>query len=756
MLGKTSEEELDTILSGAARRHEIDDPLELVAQSVVDEAYRRFQSSLVMCRAYVTVSLGALPKANADWVRDLVEAKGVSAELTERTPVISLVGSAGRLPEWNDRRRSAGHKGIPMVSASFIDAIPMMSRLMASLGGDLDWIDDSEGDAVISRLGTVAGTFYVGDATSDVDGRGRLIISASDFVARHGVRTVFGVGGAFASGQILVLLFFCSESIDFEVVERFRAPFLALKSNLAGHLRRVFVDGGANEGSRTPDSHRSRPAMLTNGELAELVGKRLGDLDTLNRLYLDLESKLEQKTHDLRLILDNAGDAFAVVDLTGTLRGEATRQAVAWFGAHRPGQPLWSWLFQGTSHEAANAELGFFQLAEGILPFEHVVEQMPCRFARDGRSFEIGYHPIRERGEIGRVLVVVRDVTAREAARRAEARSRELHAVMTNAVQDLAAFRRFANEVGALVAAIARSDSGAAKLDHVTYLRTLHTLKGNAAMFGFATFSNEVHEVENVVLAGEETPADHGRALTAAWEDAIAPLASLVDGAQLAHVDLTPDEHRRFLAGLAGTTPREELLAIANSWTDERAARPLDRLARHARHLAVRLGRSLSVSCEGGSLRLPVAPLEAFWASAVHLVRNAVDHGIEDEDERARAGKPAIATVRFQCAREGTELVVTVEDDGRGIDWDAVRAKAAARGLPSSSVEDLQAALFADGISTRAEASALSGRGVGLAAVLAACRELGGAIAVRSTPGSGTAFVVRVPLWASSAVVRAA
>ncbi len=750
MLRKTSEEELHAVLSGAARRHDVDAPLEEVAQSVVDAAYRRFESTLVMCRAYVTVSLGALPESNATWVRELADAKGVTPELSDRTPVISLVGSAGRLPEWNDRRRSRGHRGIPMVSASFIDAIPMMSRLMASLGGDLDWIDDAEGDAVISRLGTVAGTFYVRDAAADVDGRGRLIISADDFVAQ------FGVGGAFASGQILVLLFFCSEELDFDVVERFRAPFLELKSNLAGHLRRVFVDGGASDVARAPDSHRSRAAAtITNAELSALVGKRLGDLDTLNHLYLDLESKLEQKTHDLRLILDNAGDAFAIVDLDGGIRGEATRQAVDWFGAHRAGQPLWTWLFEEGTAPAANTELGFFQLGDGLLTFDHVVAQMPTRFARDGRSFEICYQPIRMRGVVARLLVVVRDVTARDAAQRAEARGREMHAIMSNAVQDLPAFRRFTSEVGSLVSALMRSDSGAAELDRVTYLRTLHTLKGNAAMFGFATFSNLVHEVENDVLAGEER-ADRGRSLAAAWEEAIAPLASLAENAQSDHVDLTPDEHRHFLASLASGASRDELLAIARSWADERATSPLERLARHARHLAVRLGRSLTVSCEGGGLRLPRAALEPFWASAVHLVRNAVDHGVEDEVERARVGKATVATLRFHCERAGERVVVEVEDDGRGIDWEAVRAKAAERGLPSATAEDLQAALFADGISTRAEANALSGRGVGLAAVRAACRELGGSIEVTSWRGRGTRFVARLPLWPRTELGRAA
>jgi hypothetical protein len=174
---------------------------EELAQGTCRGLYERFEESIVLARCYVTAPFSALPQRNATWVRDLAEAKGVAAELHDRTPVISLVGTAGRSPAWNSRFDSQGHVGIPMVSASFIDAIPMMSRLMASLGGNLSWIDSRDVSHVVARLGSISGLFYVAQAAADLDGRGRHIIPAADFVSQYGVQTVFGSGGAFNSDR---------------------------------------------------------------------------------------------------------------------------------------------------------------------------------------------------------------------------------------------------------------------------------------------------------------------------------------------------------------------------------------------------------------------------------------------------------------------------------------------------------------------------------------------------------------------------
>jgi two-component system chemotaxis sensor kinase CheA len=139
-------------------------------------------------------------------------------------------------------------------------------------------------------------------------------------------------------------------------------------------------------------------------------------------------------------------------------------------------------------------------------------------------------------------------------------------------------------------------------------------------------------------------------------------------------------------------------------------------------------------------LRLPAERWAPFWAAFAHAVRNAVDHGVEQPEAREAAGKPRVGTLRMSTAVQGEELVVAIEDDGAGVPWELVRAKAAARGLPHTTRDELVEALFADRLSTRDHVTTLSGRGVGLGAVREAIRKLGGRVEVDSLPGRGARF----------------
>jgi signal transduction histidine kinase/DNA-binding NarL/FixJ family response regulator len=383
----------------------------------------------VLARAFVTVPMKALPPFSAEWVRELARGKGIDSELTADTPVIALVGSAGRDPAWNDRKNSRGHVGIPLTSASFIDAIPMMSRLMASLGGDLKWIGKRDVGEMVSRLGTATGTFYVAEAAHDTDAAGRRIISAAEFVQAHGVRTVFGLGGAFATGELIVVLIFCSVPVPRAVVEAFQGPLLHFKAAAAHLLGQVFVDGEVCR-RETDAAQRSSPALGDGRELhqsveARLLAKQI-ELDTLNAHYLELESQLEHRTRSLKLILDSTGDGMLLVDAAGKLVGEVTAAVARWFSAPTPGMSIESLLFDDDAAQALVFRESFAQLVSDAVPFEAAADAMPQRLQRRDATLRLCYHRVREKEHPARVLVVIADVTAAVAAERAQERAREL------------------------------------------------------------------------------------------------------------------------------------------------------------------------------------------------------------------------------------------------------------------------------------------------------------------------------------------
>jgi hypothetical protein len=146
---------------------------------------------------------------------------------------LSLVGTHGRSPDWNDRRNSKGHVGIPLISSAFVDGIPMISRLLKELGVSLDWVDTQDPE-IVEKMDRTAGLFFVENAASATDHQGRKIIPAEDFVAEYNVKTVFGVGGGYASGQILVIVAFCRDDVPREIGARFVALRDAFKAKTSG------------------------------------------------------------------------------------------------------------------------------------------------------------------------------------------------------------------------------------------------------------------------------------------------------------------------------------------------------------------------------------------------------------------------------------------------------------------------------------------------------------------------------------------
>jgi len=128
------------------------------------------------------------------------------------------------------------------------------------------------------------------------------------------------------------------------------------------------------------------------------------------------------------------------------------------------------------------------------------------------------------------------------------------------------------------------------------------------------------------------------------------------------------------------------------------------------------------------------APL---WPALVHAVRSAIDHGIEVPSERLAAGEAERGRIALRAARSGATIAIEVHDDGRGIDWDRIRERAAARGSNIDSKDAVQANLFAGGVSTAQEVTDISGRGVGMSALSTVVHDLGGSIQLDRITGGG-------------------
>ena len=173
------------------------------------------------------------------------------------------------------------------------------------------------------------------------------------------------------------------------------------------------------------------------------------------------------------------------------------------------------------------------------------------------------------------------------------------------------------------------------------------------------------------------------------------------------------------------------------------------RLPRLVRDLSHQLGKEVNLEVEGRDTELDRTAVDALVEPLMHLVRNAIDHGIEMPEARAKAKKPEAGNLLIAARHEGGEVVIAITDDGAGVDTGAVVARARERGIIGADDLDEDQAielLFTPGFSTRAEVTDVSGRGVGMDAVRAAVRGFGGDVSVRSEFGKGTTTELRMPL----------
>jgi len=176
------------------------------------------------------------------------------------------------------------------------------------------------------------------------------------------------------------------------------------------------------------------------------------------------------------------------------------------------------------------------------------------------------------------------------------------------------------------------------------------------------------------------------------------------------------------------------------------------RFPRLVRDLSSKLGKQVELVLSGQDTELDRTVIDALGDPVVHLLRNALDHGMETADERVAAGKPATGTIEISARHAGSSIVISVRDDGRWIDPERVARKACERGLISAdqiaAIDQARAAelLFTAGFSTAETTSEVSGRGVGMDAVRATIRGLGGEATLTSVQGVGTTSEIRLPL----------
>lgn len=524
----------------------------------------------------------------------------------------------------------------------------------------------------------------------------------------------------------------------------------------ADRITRPIVDLTEATSSLARGDRKRRVSIHSRDELEELgrsFNQMVNDLDEsyarLEGLNRTLEQRVQERTQelgdrnrDLRRVLDTVEEGLLTISREGQLAPERSAQVDRWFGPYTGSMAFDDYFGNIDPDFAQRFRLGFEVLLEDFLPLELCLEQLPTRIRHARRDFEVSYLPLTDDGHVRGLLMVINDVTEHLLSLQQNIEQRELVAAFQALNRDRTAFMAFEQETDEILKRLA---TGSEEL--TIQKRLLHTLKGNAGLFSLDLVAQLCHRAEDEIEEGFSLRETMTLAtLRSRWDTLSRSLNAFLGERGRDVVSVPAPELDGVCRSLAKGEPAETIIRRLQAWRCEPVQRPLERLAEYARSLCGRLGRGdLIVDIEGGQIRHLPERWEPLWSEMVHLIRNAVDHGIEAPEERRASGKPLRPRLRLGTALTKETFVVEVEDDGRGIDWEAIRRSARDQGLRAESEAELLSALLTDGVTSREQVSTTSGRGVGMFALHRQVQELGGEISVSTRAGEGTTWRLSFP-----------
>jgi two-component system chemotaxis sensor kinase CheA len=471
----------------------------------------------------------------------------------------------------------------------------------------------------------------------------------------------------------------------------------------------------------------------------------------ISRRFFDdvigLEKIVQERTKAVQMILDNIGEGFMTVDLHGAMSEERSSIVATWFGDSGD-KNTFSEYMRGIDSAAADwFDLGLESLRDGFLPNEVSISQLPQRVMVGSQTLELSYKPIYNDGDkekIEKLLIIISDITSRLESEQADVQQKQLMQIFEHIMRDKLGFLQFLTEASELIdRVINRKYRDLAELK-----RIIHTIKGNAGLFGMSTVANICHELEDEIVAENAAPEQNRlMAMRDEWDRVRGKLDKLLGDKMEKNIEINDDDYAALLRALLSSEDPVKIAKMVQSWKLETAQRRLAFVKQQAESLAQRMGKQgLEVKIHPNNIRFESDDWASFWSSFTHILRNAIDHGIEPPEERFQVGKPEHGSLHIETYIDDGEFVIAFEDDGRGIDWDAVATKAKLADLPHASEKDLVNAIFKDGITTKAIVTQFSGRGVGMGAVSEECAKRGGKIELDSKPGRGTRFLFRFPM----------
>ncbi len=422
------------------------------------------------------------------------------------------------------------------------------------------------------------------------------------------------------------------------------------------------------DGSASTQMHRqlakAKERQDRNRQRQEVMRAKADQLEAYNA---KLEDEVAERTRHVQAIVDNVRSGFFMVGPDLRVREGATHSSRELLGEDSlTGCSFPALLIPDDPQAQSTLAVAVEQVYDDLLPEEVSLDQLPTRFVVQGRTLKAEGRVVRGTdGEVESILFTLSDATALEEAQRRAQHNEGLIAIL----QQKEAFRALDRDTRDHQLANAREalQSG----DIATLQRAIHTVKGNAASFGLAPITELVHEVESRPIDAEGIEQIEQALVTYLNENkavlAIDYETETRDSFEVSANAMASLQHLIQQLDPSASSAFEGWLSRVRQRPASRLLGPLEPLVDR---LADRLEKRVRFELVGGDVLVDESTMHPIFQNVTHLIRNSIDHGIEPPWERG--DKPACAILRVRVAEEDERWVIDVEDDGRGIDTNAV------------------------------------------------------------------------------------
>jgi two-component system chemotaxis sensor kinase CheA len=465
----------------------------------------------------------------------------------------------------------------------------------------------------------------------------------------------------------------------------------------------------------------------------------------LKKYSENLEQQVEARTETIKTILNHVTFGFLVVDRNLIINDEATKSCQALFGQKKLGGLTIIQALRMNKRAAEHYALCMDQVFEDIMPSSVTLSQLPERFEINGRILRCEASIIRKNGNVDHILYTISDISALEAAQREAQTNR----ILVGILRRKEGFQEYMTEVKDQ---LQQAREQTHQKHQGTVRQILHTLKGNAASWGLTDIAAQIHAIEDE----PEITAQHVQDVEEGFRLFIDTHAQIIGfeyaGLHELNFEISSSQFDR-LKTIISDLPGNQASRLQN-WTAVVLQKPatllLGPIEEFVAKLSHRLGKDIKFVAKGLDTLVDVDTMRGVLQSVMHLVRNSIDHGIEDQS--LRGNKNPSGLIEFTIDRNESHYRVTVKDDGRGIDVDKLKKKAVALGLKTQ--KDIESMtrqeqldlVFLDGLSSADTTTEISGRGVGMSSILAAVRRVNGRFHIESRFGEGSTMRLEVPV----------